>query len=251
MKNTTFRKKALLSSVAMLLVALVALGSATFAWFSANPTVTATGLSVKSSAADGLKIAKTAKNGTKPDATAFSQTVTIDDMNVEGKNVWAPVSPILAEGDFTMYAGASDSDTTGELNASGATPTSAGFYCYDLWLLAANAATTENINVSATFGGQGVSYARAALIDENGNAYYLSSGSDTFNKLQVLEGASVATASTTAQTSESSQTISCANISIQSGARLHLYVWFEGQDAQCVDANANAGLTLSLTFTKE
>ena len=35
------RKKMLLSSIAMLLVALVALGSATFAWYITNATVTA------------------------------------------------------------------------------------------------------------------------------------------------------------------------------------------------------------------
>lgn len=56
MKNTTFRKKALLSSVAMLLVAIVALGSATFAWFTQNPTVTATGLVMDASVTGGLQI---------------------------------------------------------------------------------------------------------------------------------------------------------------------------------------------------
>lgn len=54
MKNTTFRKKALLSSVAMLLVALVALGSATFAWFTSNPDSNASGLSMKTTASTGL-----------------------------------------------------------------------------------------------------------------------------------------------------------------------------------------------------
>ena len=56
MKNTTFRKKALLSSVAMLLVALVALGSATFAWFAANPNAEAAGLSLKTTASTGLVV---------------------------------------------------------------------------------------------------------------------------------------------------------------------------------------------------
>ena len=40
----------------MLLVALVALGSATFAWFAANPNADATGLSLKTTAASGLVI---------------------------------------------------------------------------------------------------------------------------------------------------------------------------------------------------
>lgn len=56
MTNTKFRKRALLSSVAMLLVALVALGSATFAWFAANPNAKASGLQMKTTAADGLVV---------------------------------------------------------------------------------------------------------------------------------------------------------------------------------------------------
>ena len=56
MTNTKFRKRALLSSVAMLLVALVALGSATFAWFTANPNAEAHGISMKTTASAGLVI---------------------------------------------------------------------------------------------------------------------------------------------------------------------------------------------------
>ena len=54
MKNT--RKKMLLSSIAMLLVALIALGSATFAWFTSNPNAVASGLKMKASASKGLVI---------------------------------------------------------------------------------------------------------------------------------------------------------------------------------------------------
>ena len=56
MTNTKFRKRALLSSVAMLLVAFIALGSATFAWFINNPSATATGVKFHTSAASGLVI---------------------------------------------------------------------------------------------------------------------------------------------------------------------------------------------------
>lgn len=54
MKNT--RKKMLLSSIAMLLVALVALGSATFAWYYTNSTVTAETSRFSASTSDGLVI---------------------------------------------------------------------------------------------------------------------------------------------------------------------------------------------------
>lgn len=58
MKKTqkSFRKKALLSSLSMLMVATVAVGSATFAWFTSNKSVTANGMSVKAAAAKGLQI---------------------------------------------------------------------------------------------------------------------------------------------------------------------------------------------------
>ena len=56
MTNTKFRKRALLSSVAMLLVALVALGSATFAWFSADPNAHTSSLTLKATSSTGLLI---------------------------------------------------------------------------------------------------------------------------------------------------------------------------------------------------
>ena len=62
MTNTKFRKRALLSSVAMLLVALVALGSATFAWFTDNPNAKATGLTLKATASKGLVIRTSTAN---------------------------------------------------------------------------------------------------------------------------------------------------------------------------------------------
>lgn len=52
------RKRLLVSSVAMLLVAMIALGTATFAWFTNNRTVTADGMKVKAVAAKGFEITK-------------------------------------------------------------------------------------------------------------------------------------------------------------------------------------------------
>lgn len=50
------RKRALISSVAMLLVAMIALGTATFAWFVADPTAKADGLQMKTTTSTGLVI---------------------------------------------------------------------------------------------------------------------------------------------------------------------------------------------------
>jgi hypothetical protein len=53
------RKKILLSSIAMLLVALVALGSATFAWYTTQKSVSASTTKLNATAANGLVIRKT------------------------------------------------------------------------------------------------------------------------------------------------------------------------------------------------
>ena len=59
--KTNSRKRLLVSSVAMLLVAMLALGTATYAWFTQNTQATADNLSVKTVKASELKLA--AKTG--------------------------------------------------------------------------------------------------------------------------------------------------------------------------------------------
>lgn len=54
--NSKAIRKQLLAAVAMVLVAAVALGSSTYAWFVASGTVTATGMSVKAQSEGGLAI---------------------------------------------------------------------------------------------------------------------------------------------------------------------------------------------------
>ena len=71
MKKTqkSFRKKALLSSLSMLLVSTVAVGSATFAWFTQSPTATASGLTMKATSANGLKILTESRNASTTEGT--------------------------------------------------------------------------------------------------------------------------------------------------------------------------------------
>lgn len=79
--KTTSRRRVLVSSVSMLLVSTLALGTATFAWFTNNKIVTADGMTVTSSAAQGLQI--TGKNG-----EAVKEK---DDANYEkNEAVWGP-----------------------------------------------------------------------------------------------------------------------------------------------------------------
>lgn|GEM_PF-795293 len=99
MTNTKFRKRALLSSVAMLLVALVALGSATFAWFVANPSVTASGLVMKTSASTGLLVKSESVNAIS--GTPFAKETKLDAAGL-AEGVAAADADTVAE--FTAHA---------------------------------------------------------------------------------------------------------------------------------------------------
>ena len=55
------KKRALISSVAMLLVAIIALGTATFAWFTSNTTARATGINVRTQKVSELEISSKLK----------------------------------------------------------------------------------------------------------------------------------------------------------------------------------------------
>lgn len=58
-------KKQLAAAIAMVLVAAVALGSSTYAWFASNNTVTADGLSVKAQIEGSALVISDTENGTK------------------------------------------------------------------------------------------------------------------------------------------------------------------------------------------
>ena len=68
--------KKLIPALAMLLIAAVLMGTSTYAWFSMNRTVSATGMQVKATTADSLVISETAPVGT--DTTyAFTAGATV------------------------------------------------------------------------------------------------------------------------------------------------------------------------------
>lgn len=118
MKHTSTRKKMLLSSVAMLLVAMMALGTATFAWFTSNPNANASGLSLKTTASTGLVIR------TDTDV-AWSHEAAIA-KNKETQNL----DPVSQKQDapstfYTVAAAAADNYAKG---ADTPTTTTAGYY---------------------------------------------------------------------------------------------------------------------------
>ena len=112
---TKSRKRILLSSIAMLLVALVALGSATFAWFTINRKVEAKALEVKAATAQGLEI--TIDNGANWGRTkSYKAFATATDNTLAPISFQYTASGLASTGYYPQdiqQAGALASDTIG------------------------------------------------------------------------------------------------------------------------------------------
>lgn len=66
-------KRQLMAAIAMIMVSLVALSSSTYAWFTMNKTVTATGLTVKARTEGGIQIKRT-RGGNASDSVQFASS---------------------------------------------------------------------------------------------------------------------------------------------------------------------------------
>lgn len=84
---TKSRKRMLLSSIAMLLVALVALGSATFAWYVSQATVTASQSKFSATAAEGLVIRHTTSEDWGTKITDLAQATNLDPATCSYSNI--------------------------------------------------------------------------------------------------------------------------------------------------------------------
>lgn len=186
--KTTKRSKMLLSSIAMLLVALVALGSATFAWYAIQRNVWADTVNVKAASADGLVISL--------DNTNWSQDVDLEKMGTTGASgspvVLNPAKLTLGATGVTgcQYAeGASASASTKTGEYTSVTPASNGlgtYYVMDEIYVKSNSAKAGSVQASVTATGTTAdSFIHFALVEDTGttldsvDASDLTSGSKT------------------------------------------------------------------------
>ena len=243
-KSATFRKSALFSSVAMLLVATVALGTATYAWFSQNTTATASGINVSSTSAEGLYISETDSNYSG--SVTWTDTAVFAPASSAFANLTAPVfystTTENADGTADVAAGAA---------AVNATDSGTNYYlAKDLYVKAAND-TTKNLKVAVTVAGTASNYARVAIVDvdtaDTGMKGIVSGEAETYKAI------ASATASSITYSEDMNATTSITDALVTGmGTTPHhykVYVWFEGCDSQCTTSTSGKGLDVSLQFT--
>lgn len=265
------KKRALISSVAMLLVAIIALGTATFAWFTTNTTARATGINVRTQKVSELEISSKLKPN-------YTTTFSYDVGTAGKKQMFMPASTVNGTAWFTAIAEkannyATKNDGT-DISAIDLTDIddSKNFNAYivsdNLNIHNKGKANCENVTV--TISGIPSNYLRIALVpvtEKNGTTFkyeqgksfkdyvYSSDGEEYLGlsgKKVPVEPADAANKITPNTDLEIPVGTLSANGAEDGSdcAYYKLFVWFEGQDPDC--RNANSGdifdeITLTVT----
>lgn len=277
--KTKSRKRLLISSVAMLLVAMLALGTATFAWFTQDTTVQAREFGAKTVKASELKLSSKTKDWT-------------DDLSYDYNEVLKPVSTVNGTTWFTAVAEKRTASTASVTTAKEVTGTNIPGYAIvdQLNIQNQGGAAVNNVTINFTLKEHDAKdfdaanrYLRIALVkvdskgatndtddtkyaDKFANSVYAVQG-DTAAAIESLVTEKnpttgevivkdiktkdiTATASKNGEISIPVGPLGAYNSDDESSctAYYNLYAWFEGQDTDCKDANAGHTMP-KITFT--
>lgn len=243
--KTTSRKRLLISSVAMLLVAMLALGTATFAWFTTSTNPYADNFSAKTTKQSTLLLSDSSRTGwtSHLDYNAGNQTM------------------YPASGDGTSWVkGTASNSLTGVIDqntlqavapspAQGVIPSD---YLFAQELNLKNNGTADIKDVSIDFylntndNKDAAEYARVALVPIDGTKVtaddYVALGNNVYSTTTKTYNPIIKTDGTEGNQISTKTTF---HVDVTTGDEVmkpdevkyyKLYVWFEGQDENCVDA---------------
>lgn len=226
--KTSSRRRVLISSVAMLLVAMLALGTATFAWFTSSTVATANGINVRTSKASKLEISK--------NDLAWG---TLVDYNVDNKLLLPATS---ANGTAWFKADAADATASTLKTGTIAAVTDTASYVVMDQLNVHNAgeAAVENVTIKFSVPND---YLRVALVPAAAGGPNAALSGTFTDCVYDADGAAydalTSTAgATTSITPKTTYEINLGTLESEDVVYYNLYVWFEGQDVDCYDATA-------------
>ena len=260
MNRKVMRKSTLISSIAMLLVAVLALSGVTYAWFSSNPQASAGTLNMQSTAISGVYIAETALSVTtqpetwtnhlnwnedgltmNPSSCAFTQNAETQEIVT---NFYKTTSS-RADGTWDKVT-TIDSATAGT-----------DYVAKKIWVRAdVGEGTKANLVLTITFGGEkNREYQRVAIVnltDKKTTVYSLSER--TYAPFASPAGpAKDAEGNDVTLTTEA--VASTGNVLVANYAggtkELLVYFYFEGQDPDCKTALSYADVDVDFSFKLE
>lgn len=254
--KTKARKRLLISSVAMLLVAMLALGTATFAWFTTNTTVTADGIKVRTSKTSQLLISDDSMKEYSGNGFAYTGF----------SKIMVPASS--ADGTNWFYTTAKSKDAFTAENVGSFKPVEANsknrhVYVNQLNIKNGGEVSISKIKIDINGMDGECDYLRVALVpvskkvkggDTSMTAkafrdhVYGNTSADEPDNSTYFPVESENKVSENAITPSKEKTIDVGTLEAGKEAHYNLYVWFEGQDAKCFDGKAGQGVE-NLSFT--
>ena len=275
------RRRLLISSVAMLLVAMLALGTATFAWFTNSTTAYAKNAKVTVASPSGLVLKAVVHGATAPAANSTGWSSSFDMTSIAQKTA-QPVSGNMAAADEPTFFAATVNtekevsditsvavDTEAHVNASNVvavdiygklseTKTGIAGVKVNLASIANQATATVPGDVTrvafytTTTTGQTTTWSRKAIAhigsDTNARAYNpLKAAGTNLTNVNADDNYVVPASNTTyveataiscpKNFATSTEVATVSNDSTQVTKLGTFYMWVEGQDAKCNDAN--------------
>lgn len=254
--NSKAIRKQLLAAVAMVLVAAVALGSSTYAWFAANNEVTAEGMQLQAQGETGIVI-KSVENTQSKWATtasaAMSQSVKLKPTSTQDLTTWWHAvsdekdnakAQQTAENAYTDVTTSKDDYVLMRSfyirSAAQAVPVSDVKLAIKTVTAAtvADTATSENLDksvrvgVKLSTGGSGSEYyVYAPLADGNFSLVAKYDGDKTLTEKKAADA-----------TKDQFALTGNAVPANDTGLLAEIYMWFEGEDENCKSSNITASL---------
>lgn len=236
--KTTSRKRLLISSVAMLLVAMLALGTATFAWFTQDTRSYADQLNARTSKVSSLVLSKS-------DRTNWQSHI---QYGVDNRKMYPASS---SNGSDWFFANASDAvsgavDNTSIKDAKAPGVTTEDYvFSNELNIKNAGAVKVKDVKITFTLQGENSDYARVALvpIGVDGSAITtdgtFGTGTVYGKKATPYQPISSLAGDLGASITPSTKyEVKVPDLDVDQAAYYALYVWFEGQDVDCIDAKS-------------
>lgn len=249
--KTNAKKRMLISSVAMLLIAMIALGTATFAWFTTSTNPHADNFSAKTTKQSTLLLSDKSRAGWTSHLEYKVANKTMYPASGNGTD-WVKGTAGNA------LTGAIDKTTLQSVLPSPATGLNAADYVYVNELNLKNNGTANIKNVAIDFylntdnNDESAEYARVALVPINGTKV----GADELvalgnNVYSTTVKSYKPIINTTGTEGTQINTKTTFHVDVTTGDEVmtpdevkyfKLFVWFEGQDAACTDANSGQNI---------
>lgn len=233
----------------MVLVATIALSTATYAWFAANNSVTATGMIVTAQAEAGIVISNSTKTtyGTTAVTAEATDKKLIPASTANGTAWYHNTSGQFDDADASQAA-----ETYATAGSDGTDYVKNTFYIKSA-TDTAYSANLEITKVEAVSGGQQALSKALRVGVMVGNNFYIyapvTGYTATYN-VGGSNGTSVSPKASTTATTDTAVTSFPANTA--DGLQVDVYMWYEGEDASCKSSNIVSSLeanNVTVTFT--